>query len=141
MSEVIINGLSSVGEVTVDNATHTITVTISEENLPSILDEWNAGTMYLLVTAILFESDYDPWFVKNDYTVVVGNEHASGFFYGQYMSNLDPPISMPLNSKFVTIVAPAGNQTVTQKIIVGWENEETQETGTVEYDLEVEVVV
>lgn len=135
-SKVIINGLSSVGEVTINNATRTITVTISEENLASILDTWETDTIDFAVTALLFESDYQFWGVENAYTVVEGNDTVTGTFGGQYMS-----VSMPQNSKFVTIAIPNVEQTATQKITAEYFDVETEQMRTVEYDLDINIVV
>lgn len=138
-SEVIISGLSSVGEVTINNTAHTITVTISEDDLASILDTYEVDNVEFAVTALLFESDYQYWGVQNEYTLVDGDDTVTGTFNGQYISA--EGISMPNNSAFLTIIIPTVEQTDTQKINAMCYDEETEQIREIEYDVNINIVV
>lgn len=100
-------------------------------------DLYETSTIDFPVTALLFESDLEVG-ITNRYTVSNGRESAFGNFYGQLVSEKD--ISIPRNSKFVTIAIPYKNTTVSQKLVVDWSNAETQEHGTTEYDLIVNII-
>lgn len=129
--------MSSVGEVTVDNRTRTVTVTISVSDLSNITDIYETNTINFPVTALLFESNLEVG-ITNRYTVSNGSESANGTFTGSIVS--EAGISIPRDSQFVTIAIPYENLTVTQKLVVNWFNGETEKFGTVEYDLIVNYI-
>lgn len=129
--------MSSVGEVTVDNRTRTVTVTIRVSDLSNITDIYETDTVNFPVTALLFESNLEVG-ITNRYTVSNGSESVNGTFTGMVVS--EAGISIPRGSQFVTIAIPYENSTVKQKLVVDWSNEETVEHGTVEYDLVVNYI-
>lgn len=102
-----------------------------------IADTYETDTINFPVTAILFESDLEVG-IRNSYTVSNGDESATGTFNGTWVS--EAGIRMPSNSHFVTIAIPYEDLTITQKLTVGWVNEETMEHGTVEFDLVVNYI-
>lgn len=110
---------------------------INVANLSNITDIYETDTINFPATALLFESDLEVG-MTNRYTVSNGSESATGTFYGMQVS--EAGISIPRNSQFVTIAIPHENSTVTQKLVVNYSNDETEETGTVEFDLVVNYI-
>lgn len=110
---------------------------INRNNLDNISDLYRTSSVDFPVTALLFESDLNVS-ITNNYTVSDGSAFAFGTFNGKWVS--EAGISMPRNSQFVTIAILDTGLTVTQKLVVNWENEENHERETVEFDLVVNYI-
>lgn len=124
--------MSSVGEVTVNNTTRTVSVRINVADLSNITDRYETDTIDFPVTALLFESNLGVN-ITNRYTVSDGSKSANGTFNGMIVS--EAGISIPRGSQFVTIAIPYENLDISQRLVVNWDNHET-----VEYDLIVRYI-
>ena len=102
--------------------------------MSNITDIYETDTINFPVTALLFESNL-VFTIINRYTVSDNKKSVTGIFKGEWVS--EAGISMPRDSYFVTLAIPNEHLTVTQKLVVDWFNEETEESGIDEFDLKI----